>query len=457
MGTLIKSFLPNTLALRLFLLASLAAILGVAIVAFVISAEYRRTSEDRLNDILTANIFNLMGNMELDGSGNLTGQPDLGDSRYRLLDSGWYWSVQKVGEPTARVSSLSMAGQQIEIPDKLPFDETFQRQFVMADQQGQMLQGLEAQVFLGEGNDLFSFRITANQSALNEEIAGFTQRIAVILSVLAFSIIFATYWIVKLGLKPISRATQILGDVRTGDAKRIDGDYPDEIQPLIDETNALISSNELIVERARTQVGNLAHSLKTPLAVMQNEISGLPTKKRALFSEQTDAMRKQVQFYLDRARISARSTTSIASTPIVPGIEKLASVVSKLNPATDVSVDLENISEVCFSGEEPDLQEIFGNLLENAAKYARSCMQISASHSGEMVTIHVEDDGPGMSAEEIRKASKRGGRVDEGKTGWGLGLSIVGDMVDEYDGTLELSRSELGGLKASVSLPAHKK
>lgn len=453
----IASVFPNTLSARLFAFASLAAVVGIAIVALVISNEYRSNAEARLNDLLTANVFNLMGSVEVSETGRLQGQPDLGDARYRLFDSGWYWSVSKVGTPSTQISSPSLSDQSIEIPPNTAFDETFQREFEVSDHNGNMLAGLEAQVFLGEGNDLYSFRITANKSALNEEINSFVQRLALILSVFAFLIIASTYLVVRLGLKPLSRATQRLGDVRTGDATRISGNFPDEIQPLIDETNALIASNNLIVDRARTQVGNLAHSLKTPLAVMQNELVRLPDKSRTLFDEQMTAMRKQVQFYLDRARISARSTTSIASTPVFPVLQKLGDVVAKLNRNKDVSIELDAVSSVCFSGEEPDLQEIVGNLLENASKYAATGLELTATYENSVLTIWVEDDGPGMDEEQIQKAMQRGGRVDEAKTGWGLGLSIIHDLVEEYEGTFDLGRSNRGGLKAIVQLPAHTK
>ena len=448
-------FFPNTLTSRLFILSSFAAIVGVIIVAFVISEEYRRNVEARLNDVLIANVFNLMGTFEVDGEGALMGLPDLGDSRYNLFDSGYYWSVEKVGEPTSRIASISLADQVIRIPPSIELDQTFQRSFEMDDETGQMLKGLEAQVFLGEGDELYSFRITANKSALDEEITSFRSRLALILSIFAFSIVLATYLLVRLGLRPISRAVDTLGKVRTGEASRIDGEYPDEIQPLITQTNALIESNNTIVERARTQVGNLAHSLKTPLAIMQNELPKLSTGQQSIFKEQVETMRSQVQVYLDRARISARSSTSIANTPLFPVLEKLSSVVSKLNPSTDIDSDFDDEGLV-FEGEEHDLQEIFGNLIENAAKYAKTALKISAGMVDQKLQITIEDDGDGMSEEDILKAEKRGGRVDEGKVGWGLGLSIVRDIVDEYEGGFKLSKSEMGGLKAVVTLPGRK-
>ncbi len=425
--------------------------------AFIISSDYRQNAEARLNDVLTANVFNLMGTVEVGSKGEVMGVPNLGDARYSLFNSGWYWSVQNVQDQEIRLASSSLADRAIEVPEGVEFDATFQRSFEIMDQNGQILQGLEAQVFLGEGNNLFSFRITANQSVLEEEITRFTQRLAIILTLMAFSIVAAMYIVIRLALRPIDEATQNLTEIRNGNADQITGDYPEEIQPLIDETNALIKSNSTIVDRARTQVGNLAHSLKTPLAVMQNEIKSLPEAKKSLLQENTDTMRKQVQLYLDRARISARRSTSISSTPILPVLEKLALVIAKLNRNVDIGADIDALQKIQFAGEEPDLQEIFGNLLENAAKYATSTIDVNATYTNGIITVNVEDDGEGMTQSQIELAQKRGGRVDEGKTGWGLGLSIVHDIVDEYGGEFELGRSELGGLKATIRLPGHQK
>ena len=292
----LRFLFPNTLAWRLFLLSSIAALAGVAAVAYFISSDYRRSSESRLEQLLTANIFNLMGSVQVDEGGKLMGLPNLGDARYSLFDSGWYWSIEKVGEPENRLSSTSLSDRRIEIPASSDFDETFQRTFEIQEGSNQLLSGLEAQVFLGEGNDLFSFKITANKGALENEISDFRQRLFLTLAVFALTIVLAMSQLVRFGLRPVSKATRMLTEVRRGDAKRIDGTYPEEIQPFIDETNALIDSNNTIVERARTQVGNLAHSLKTPLAILQNELSGLPPEKQELFREQTQTCASRSRF-----------------------------------------------------------------------------------------------------------------------------------------------------------------
>ncbi|MEM7068258.1 MAG: ATP-binding protein [Pseudomonadota bacterium] len=454
--SLLQYLFPNTLAWRLFVLSSIAALLGVVAVAFFVAADYRKSAESRLEELLTANIFNLMGRVQTHLDNQLFGSPDLGDARYSLFDSGWYWSIDEVGVRGNRIASPSLSDRDIVVPESSAFDDTFQRTFEFIDDNGQVLEGLEAQVYLGDGDNLFSFKITANRSSLEKEISEFTRRLFFILAVFALTMVLAMSQLVRIGLRPVSKAANILTKVRNGEAERIDGSYPEEIQPFVDETNALIESNNTIIERARTQVGNLAHSLKTPLAVLQNEAADLPKARKTLFQEQIETMRQQVQVYLDRARISARSSTAISRTPVFGELEKLVKVISKLNPHLDIGSQFDALNGVDFSGEVNDFQEIIGNLLENASKYSVGEIAVTGRSLENSFVIEVEDDGEGMSEKEIEIAMRRGGRVDEAKTGWGLGLSIVKDIVGEYSGSFELSKSKLGGLKAIVTLPLAK-
>jgi signal transduction histidine kinase len=245
--------------------------------------------------------------------------------------------------------------------------------------------------------------------------------------------------------------------VREGTAQRLDGKFPAEIEPLANETNALIDNNRRIVERSRTQVGNLAHSLKTPLAVLINEGRALGGKKGKLISDQATAMQSQVDHYLQRARVAAQRDSVVYRTPISPILHRLVRVMEKLKPENQLTL-VEPSSEIVFGGEREDLEEIVGNLLENAMKWANSTVRVSvdqAAHGEDavgMFSITIEDDGPGIPEEKAREALKRGRRLDETKPGSGLGLAIVADLVNEYSGKLMLERSAMGGLSAIVQL-----
>jgi signal transduction histidine kinase len=210
------------------------------------------------------------------------------------------------------------------------------------------------------------------------------------------------------------------------------------------------------VERSRTQVGNLAHSLKTPLAVLTNEARAIGGGKGNLIADQAEALRQQLDHYLQRARIAAQRDTVVFRTPVGATLERMVRVMEKLNPRIRISLDMP-VEEVIFAGEREDFEEIVGNLLENATKWGRGRVTVTVLASGEEEAergfdLVIEDDGPGIPEEKAREALQRGRRLDETKPGTGLGLAIVADLVKEYGGTLRLSRSGLGGLKATVRL-----
>lgn len=448
---------PGTLSLRLFLLTSLWALFSVALVAFVLSQAYRQNAERRFAELVTANLYNLLGSVQADATGKLAGQPDLRDPRYTVFGSGWYWEVSALSDPANRLASTSLVDGRIAAPQDLQFDENYQRNWTYTDDRGAQLTGVEARVFLGSGSEIYSFRVTGNRSELSGEIASFTRTMIVLLALFGLGFIVASFVIVTIGLRPVSRASRRLSDIREGRAERLEGRFPSEIQPLIDETNALIESNRSVIERARTQVGNLAHSLKTPLAVLKNEAGAAPAELRRIILDQTGLMQHQVQAYLDRARIAARHATVTSRTDVGPVLERLCRVVGKLNPALTI-IPPGPGTTIMFAGEQQDFEEVVGNLLENAARFARDKVRVRVKREilddKAMMTLVIEDDGPGMTDEEAKLALGRGMRLDETTPGSGLGLAIVTDIVGEYGGALTLNRSEMGGLKCEVALPA---
>jgi signal transduction histidine kinase len=242
-----------------------------------------------------------------------------------------------------------------------------------------------------------------------------------------------------------------------------------EIAPLARETNALIEANREIVERARTHVGNLAHALKTPLSVIVNEAAARgndPLAHKVL--EQTDIMRDQVARQLERARLAARSSVIGTLVEIPPVVTALARTMEKLYRARDIAIDVDVPKNARFRGEQQDLEEMIGNLVDNSCKWAQSRVAIEvmadspAGHPGNYlgvgdtkprVRIIVDDDGPGLSPTEREQVSQRGQRLDETKPGSGLGLSIVIELAALYGGVLTLGTAPIGGLRAELALP----
>ena len=450
---------PRSLAFRVIAFSTVWAIVALVVIFTLITTLYRQASERGFDSLLSAHLFNLIGSVGVSDAGTLTGAPDLGDLRFSEPNSGWYWSVEPASEGLSGSLHSSSMTRAIPSPSvaEVPFNSAFQRSYMTEGIGGEELEVFESEFVLDSKNRIARFRVMGNETELEEEIATFQRRLLTYLSLFGVGMIAINAIAILMGLQPLRRVRNALALVREGTAQRLDGRFPAEIEPLANETNALIENNRRIVERSRTQVGNLAHSLKTPLAVLLNEGRALGGAKGRLIAEQTASMQKQVDHYLQRARVAAQRDSVVYRTPVGPLVERMARVVQKLNPATSLSLSLPG-DDIVFAGEREDLEEMLGNLLENAMKWAKSAVAVSVATivptdgGAGLFEIAIEDDGPGIPEDKAREALKRGRRLDETKSGSGLGLAIVADLVNEYGGRLALERSPLGGLKATIRL-----
>lgn len=452
------TLVPRSLTLRVIAFSSIWAIVALVVIATIIGTLYRDASERGFSSLLSAHLFNLISSIGVSDGGTLVGRPDLGDLRFSEPRSGWYWAVEPVsGDLGGELRSASMT-EAIPSPTtaEVPFNAQFQRSYRTQGIADEELEVFENEFVLDSDNRVARFRVMGNRTELEAEIGIFERRLYTYLSLFGVGMIAINAIAILLGLQPLGRVSAALAQVREGTAQRLDGTFPAEIEPLANETNALIENNRRIVERSRTQVGNLAHSLKTPLAVLMNEGRAIGGDKGRLVSEQTAAMQKQLDHYLQRARIAAQRDSVVYRTPVGASLKRMVRVVEKLNPQMKVDLTLP-AAEIFFAGEREDLEEIVGNLMENAMKWGRKAVAVSVvvslpEETAETFALHIEDDGPGIPKEKAREALKRGRRLDETKPGTGLGLAIVSDLVNEYGGTIGLGRSTLGGLKATVEL-----
>lgn len=449
---------PGSLAFRVVLLTTILVAAAVVAIATLVSALYSDAAEKSFERVLSAHLYNLIGSAGLTGGDGFRGVPDLGDVRFTIPRSGWYWSVEPASgfdQPPLRSPSM-ISPLQAPSPDEVPFDPEFRRDYQMTGLDGEDVRVLESEFLLGEDGLVARFRVMGNQSELRAEVDQFRNRLFVYLGLFGVGVILVNTAAILFGLRPLRAVRAALENVRTGKAEQLKGEFPTEIAPLAHEVNALIESNRKVIQRYRTQVGNLAHSLKTPLAVLSNEAHSVGGKTGTLIGEQTDRMLSQVQHYLQRARIAAQRDSVVFRTPVDPLLERMIRVLGKLNQDIVFSYQPSD-SELVFSGESEDLEEIVGNLLENACKWAEARVQVGCalddSHMRPCLAITIEDDGPGVPEEKYADALKRGIRLDEATPGTGLGLSIVVDMAEEYGGTVALSRSALGGLSVMVRLP----
>ncbi|OQM73624.1 sensor histidine kinase [Manganibacter manganicus] len=451
-------FWPRSLTFRVIAFSTIWAVLALVVIFTLINTLYRQASERGFDSLLSAHLFNLIGSVGISETGRLTGSPDLGDLRFSEPNSGWYWSVEPASPGVSgELHSPSMI-QPIPSPTaaEVPFNSEFQRSYITEGIDGEEVEVFESEFVLDAKNHAARFRVMGNETELESEISRFQGRLLTYLSLFGVGMIAINAIAILVGLQPLRRVRNALAMIREGTAHRLDGRFPAEIEPLANETNALIENNKRIVERSRTQVGNLAHSLKTPLAVLLNEGRALGGAKGKLIADQAVSMQGQVEHYLQRARVAAQRDSVVYRTAVKPLAQRMARVMQKLNPNIRFSLSLP-AQEVLFAGERADLEEMLGNLLENAVKWAKasvslSVRQIEGDEADMWVEFAIEDDGPGIPEDKAREAMKRGRRLDETKPGTGLGLAIVTDLVNEYGGSLALERSASGGLRAVVRL-----
>lgn len=442
-------------------LSTLWVIVALVVVATLIGSIYKQASERNFERLLWAHLYNLVGSVSVSDNSDLQGRPELGEIRYSSPTSGWYWEVDSVSANLhGTLHSLSLGNRKIgqESLVAFPFDSSFKRTYPAHGPNGEELFVAETEVVLDSENRIARFRVMGNLSEVKQENRDFNARLYSYLGIFGIGSILINAAVILFGLRPLDRVRRSLADIREGRAPRLTSDLPIEIAPLAQEMNALIENNVRIMERSRTQVGNLAHSLKTPLTVLMNEGRTLGGEQGRIVTEQCEAMQLQIQHYLQRARIAAQRDSVVFRTPVTPVLERIDRVTKKLNPQLQVRF-INKFSDAIFAGEKEDLEEVIGNLMENAGKWGHSqilmSLQKTANDSEFMITI--EDDGPGLAADKMAEAMQRGRRIDETKPGTGLGLAIVQDTVKEYGGQFVLKSSQLGGLRAQITLPLVKK
>jgi signal transduction histidine kinase len=455
----------NSLALRLFLSATAWIVIILLITGVVLSTLYRHAVERAFDRRLGVYVRVLVADLAApEESAGDKFPSTLGEPLFELPLSGWYWQITRLDpdKPEIHSSPSLWDGGLPHLQDRgIPADATGTREGYVDGPEGQQLRVIERTIDLGDEIGRYLVAVAGDGSEIAVEKRAFDQALAVTFIILAVVLLLTTMFQVRFGLAPLTRLSEQLAAIRSGHAERLEGRFPDEIAPLARETNALIDANKEIVERARTHVGNLAHALKTPLSVVVNEANA---RKGDAFAgkvlEQADIMRDQVARHLERARLAARSTVLGSITDVAPVAHALARTMEKIHHERAVAIDVHVEEGVRFRGERPDLEEMLGNLIDNAGKWASSrvVVDITRQHAGpndvSTLRIIVDDDGAGLSAAEREKAGKRGQRLDETKPGSGLGLSIVTELATLYGGALTLGAAPSGGLRAELVLPA---
>jgi signal transduction histidine kinase len=453
----------SSLATRLFLSATGWVVVILAITGIVLSSVYRDATERAFDRRLNLYLRTLIAEVATPDEPPDHQFQSLGEPLFELPLSGWYWQITRTDSETAEIrASRSLWDKKLPKLDERKADLTAAgvRLGYIDGPEGQRLRMVERPVDLGaDGKYLVS--VAGDSSEIFDETRSFDYYLVGTFAALSVVLVLTTIFQVRFGLAPLKRISEAIADIRSGRAERLGGEFPVEIAPLARETNALIDANREIVERARTHVGNLAHAIKTPLSVIVNEAAAHAADSLAIkVLEQAQVMRDQVAHHLERARIAARLTVIGTVTEVAPAIEALRRTMEKIHRSRDIAIAAEVRPGAKFRGERQDLEEMAGNLVDNACKWASSLVSIevlvdppAAPDAGPMLRIIVDDDGRGLSAAERAQVSRRGQRLDESKPGSGLGLSIVVDLAALYGGSLSLGDAPIGGLRAELVLP----
>ncbi len=403
----------------------------------------------------------------------------LSDPRWQKPYSGLYWQIEAIPSPEQPSlprsvwRSRSLWDHELSLPgDRLNTDELHRHR--AAGPGGQSLWLLERRVqFIApsaapdlqgaepvRSQPSWRLVVAADDAALTAAVTRFTGSLALYLGILAAALLAAAGVQVHLGLKPLRTLQRAVQSLRHGSANRLGGDFPSEVQPLVQDFNRVLDQNEEVVQRARHLAGNLAHAIKTPLSVIGNLADDNTADRPALsrqLREQVDRVRDQVDWHLSRARRSGAGLPG-QRTDVAPVIEGLVRVMRKVHGHRDdrpgLLLEIAPVPfQLRFAGESEDLQEMVGNLLDNACKWARSRVRVQATTEDDGWCLTIDDDGPGLTEAQREAVFGRGVRADERAPGSGLGLSIARDTAALYRGRIDLGPSNLGGLRATLRLP----
>lgn len=450
----------NSLAFRLFASAAAWTLVVLPVTAILLISLYRQAVERNFDARLNVYLTSLVASTTQGGATTPKEPTTLGEPVFGIPFSGWYWQIKPLnGATRPEFVSDSLLDQQLRLPsqNEVPPDTSLTRRAYAAGPEQQRLRVVEREIKLaGPLSTPYSYAVAGDASEIDRDLAEFTTMLIAALAVLGLGLVVATFFQVRFGLSPLRAMRQNLAEIRSGEAEQLQGEQPEEIRPLQQELNALIQSNREIVDRARTHVGNLAHALKTPLTVISNEARAHEGPLSSKVIEQAQIMRTQITHHLDRARVAARSSVIGDTTDVDGVLQALKRTVDRLYEERGLDVEVASIPGLKFQGEKQDFEEMVGNLLDNACKWARSRVRAEAQpgKGAARFTVIVDDDGPGLTEAELAKGVRRGQRLDETKPGSGLGLSIVADLAHLYKGRFELEPSPEGGLRARLELPA---
>jgi signal transduction histidine kinase len=450
-----SSFL-RSLRARLIIGAAIWIAIGVSAAGIFIAALFREFAADTVDAELRKHLEELVALIDLDAEGFPHLYRPLSDPLFSQIGSGFSWQVSRSGK--SLIKSISASADELPVPtDALGAQEV--RKLTLTGQRGPMI--VFERLFLPEGSAPPPLRIQigAESAIVDRMLPIFDIPLTFSLALLALALMVAAALQVSFGLRPMSRLRRALGAIGSGKAAKLPSDFPSEVQPLVDDLNNLLEVNAQMVLRARTQAGNLAHALKTPLAVLTDEASRLADRGQAesadVILQQSQRMQRQIDYQIARARAAASRSVPGIVAPVAPTVGNIVAAMKRLYGAKNLLISAD-VDARCVALCDPmDLNEMLANIIDNACKWTIQAIFIHGriDETANQVVIAVEDEGPGLPPDSMDVVFRVGERLDEQVPGSGLGLPIVRDLAQLYGGEVRLENVDKGGLRAVLKLP----
>ncbi|WP_019906656.1 HAMP domain-containing sensor histidine kinase [Methylobacterium sp. 77] len=433
-------------------LVTVALVVAGIAIGFILHRFVRGQLDSRLDSQIVA----IASSLERGRDGRISLRRNLDGPPFDRDRSGWFWQVRQ-GDATLRSGSLE--GRDLLIPeDGRPDDKGPHRDRPRpadgVDPWGNavILRILALPAEAGAGPT--TIVASAPMAALRGPVREASLTLALILAVLGLCLVAGLVAQVRLGLKPLERLRRDLAEIRAGRSAQVPEKQPAEIRPLVREVNALLTQNAANLERARMHVANLAHGLKTPLATLTMALGDAERDPDGRLSTLVAGMDGQIRHHLRRARTAALGGGARERTVLAAPVADLRATFARLYADKGIAFTVEVADGIAVACDGQDVDEMLGNLIDNACRWCRARVRVAAAFSGHGVAITVEDDGPGLDEDAAVRALGRGGRLDETVPGHGFGLSITTELAELYGGSLRLDRGTFHGLRARLDLPA---
>lgn len=440
----------RSLSARLILFSVFWIALALLGTSAIITHQYKVHIEKHYDEHLHSHLEELVGAVEPDGRGGARLARAPTDPRFFRDGSGWYWAVLRGQE--LLTASISLDSRKLDVA-RFPASEGPHVR-IIAGPDGQLLRAHITHVSMPGDLGFLTFVSSAPAMTISDDVDDFSGHIAVSLLMLGAGLLAAVLFQVLIAMRPIRSIRQSIAEVRAGMLERLPADYPEDLQPLVDELNNVLDHNETLLRRARNQMAALAHGLKNPLTVIRNAARTMRGEEAKLILDQSHLMAASLDHALAHARMHAHRGGLARRTPVQSVLEDVRFAVEHMYRDRDLEIILKDCGDACFRGEPQDLEQMVGNLVDNACKWAKAAVMMNCYNDGQTLRIHIDDDGPGVDEADRARVQRRGVRLDEAMPGYGHGLAIVRELAEIYGGKLDLTRSAAGGLRAELTLPA---